>query len=99
MQKWIDYTAAIIEAERDRGAAPDTIPARDLATALNLMNERDHDWRRSPSETPAIPTERVLETLVHMWTCAIYGDMRLTRRTLDANMCSCPAGRSERRGE
>ena len=40
MQKWIDQTAALIEAERARGAAPDTIAAHDLATSLNLMNER-----------------------------------------------------------
>src|SRR5665213_1066396 len=35
MQKWIEQTAAMIEAERERGAAPDTIPALDLATSLN----------------------------------------------------------------
>jgi AcrR family transcriptional regulator len=29
MQKWIDQTAAMITAERERGAAPDTIPAAD----------------------------------------------------------------------
>ena len=40
MQKWIDRTAAVITAERARGAAPDTVPAQDLAAALNLMNER-----------------------------------------------------------
>ncbi|MGV9803893.1 TetR/AcrR family transcriptional regulator, partial [Mycobacterium sp. NPDC003449] len=40
MQKWIDQTAALITSERQRGAAPDTIPAMDLATSLNLMNER-----------------------------------------------------------
>src|SRR5246127_1101272 len=40
MQKWIDQTAALIRAERERGAAPETIAAEDLATSLNLMNER-----------------------------------------------------------
>ena len=40
MQKWIDQTAALITAERARGAAPETIPAADLATSLNQMNER-----------------------------------------------------------
>ena len=40
MQKWVDRTAAVISAERARGAAPDTVPAQDLAAALNLMNER-----------------------------------------------------------
>ena len=38
--KWIHQTAALITAERDRGVAPDTIPALDLATSLNWMNER-----------------------------------------------------------
>ena len=32
MQKWIDRTASLIAAERERGAAPETIPAADLAT-------------------------------------------------------------------
>jgi len=40
MTTWVDFTAELILAERARGAAPDTIPARDLATTLNLMNER-----------------------------------------------------------
>src|ERR1700742_4896360 len=39
MQRWIDQTAALITAERARGAAPETIPAMDLATSLNQMNE------------------------------------------------------------
>ncbi|MCU1697138.1 MAG: hypothetical protein JWR34_3201 [Mycobacterium sp.] len=29
MQKWIDYTTTSILAERDKGAAPDAIPAQD----------------------------------------------------------------------
>src|SRR5271166_4137632 len=32
MQKWIDRTAVMITAERQRGAAPETIPPLDLAT-------------------------------------------------------------------
>lgn len=72
MEKWIDFTAATIEAERRRGAAPDTIPARDVATALNLMNERTL-LAAFAQETPAIPADRVLDSLVHIWTCAVYG--------------------------
>lgn len=72
MEKWIDFTAATIEAERRRGAAPDTVPARDIATALNLMNERTL-LAAFAQETPAIPAERVLDSLVHVWTCAVYG--------------------------
>lgn len=73
MRKWIDFTAATIEAERRRGAAPDTLPAHDIATALNLMNERAL-LAAFASETPGIPPDRVLDSLVHVWTCAVYGE-------------------------
>ena len=72
MQKWIDNTAATIEAERERGVAPTTLPAHDLATALNLMNERAL-FASFSDEQPAIPREQVLETLVHVWVASIYG--------------------------
>lgn len=75
MQKWIDFTAATIEAERRRGAAPQTLPARDIATALNLMNERTL-LAAFAAETPGIPPDRVLDSLVHVWTCAVYGECR-----------------------
>jgi len=73
MQKWIDNTARIIEAERARGEAPLTLPARDLATALNLMNERVLIATFS-DERPAVPEDQVLDTLVHIWITTIYGD-------------------------
>jgi AcrR family transcriptional regulator len=72
MQKWIDNTAATIEAERERGLAPTTLPAQELATALNLMNERVL-FASFSDEKPAIPREQVLETLVHIWVASIYG--------------------------
>jgi TetR/AcrR family transcriptional regulator, ethionamide resistance regulator len=72
MQKWIDNTAATIEAERERGVAPMTLPAQDLATALNLMNERAL-FASFSGEQPAIPREQVLDTLVHIWVTSIYG--------------------------
>ncbi|BBZ09422.1 HTH-type transcriptional regulator EthR [Mycolicibacterium doricum] len=75
MQKWIDFTAATIEAERRRGAAPETLPAHDLATALNLMNERTL-LAAFAGQTPGIPPDRVLDSLVHVWTCAVYGECR-----------------------
>jgi AcrR family transcriptional regulator len=73
MQKWIDNTAATIEEERERGLAPTTLPAHDLATALNLMNERAL-FASFSDEQPAIPTEHVLDTLVHVWVASIYGE-------------------------
>ena len=71
--KWIDYTAATIEAERARGAAPTTLPAQDFATALNLMNERallasfaGRAARRA--HRPACSTR-----WSHIWITSIYG--------------------------
>jgi TetR/AcrR family transcriptional regulator, ethionamide resistance regulator len=75
MQKWIDHTATVIEAERERGAAPETLPARELSTALNLMNEQVMTSSFA-GQWPALPDERVLDSLVHIWINAIYGDDR-----------------------
>jgi AcrR family transcriptional regulator len=75
MQKWIDNTARIIEAERARGEAPETLPAKDLASALNLMNERVL-MAAFADERPAVPEGRVLDTLVHIWITTIYGQTR-----------------------
>lgn len=73
MTKWIDYTAGLITAERARGAAPETISAHDLATALNLMNERVA-LASQGSEQPSLPEEAALETLAHIWVTSIYGE-------------------------
>lgn len=73
MTKWIDYTAGLITAERARGAAPETIPAHDLATALNLMNERVA-LASQGSEQPSLPEESALATLAHIWVTSIYGE-------------------------
>ncbi len=75
MQKWIAYTASAIEAERERGAAPKTLPALELATALNLMNERALS-ASFLAEEPSVPEASVLDTLVHVWVSAIYGEKR-----------------------
>ena len=72
MQKWIDYTAESIQAERDRGAAPVTIPARDLAIALNLMNERTM-FAAHAVEKNSVARERIVDTLAHIWVSSIYG--------------------------
>ena len=75
MQKWITHTAAVIEAERARGGAPDTLPAQELATALNLMNERAL-FASFAAEQPSVPEARVLDTLVHIWVTSIYSETR-----------------------
>ncbi len=71
MQKWISYTTAAIQAERQRGAAPDTVPAADLSIALNMLNERMMAATFTAEES-AIPQERVIDTLVHIWLASIY---------------------------
>jgi TetR/AcrR family transcriptional regulator, ethionamide resistance regulator len=73
MQKWIDQTTAMISAERARGAAPETIPAADLATSLNQMNERIMMATLS-AEQPAVAEDRVVDTLAHIWVSSIYGE-------------------------
>jgi TetR/AcrR family transcriptional regulator, ethionamide resistance regulator len=75
MQKWIDRTAELITAERARGAAPDTVPAQDLATALNLMNERTMIASYT-AQKPSIAEDVALDTLVHIWVTTIYGEQR-----------------------
>jgi AcrR family transcriptional regulator len=75
MQKWVDRTAAVITAERARGAAPDTVPAHDLAAALNLMNERTM-FASYTGQRPSIAEEGALDTLVHIWVASIYGQSR-----------------------
>jgi hypothetical protein len=68
----VEETAAAIEAERARGAAPPGMPARDLAIALNLMNERTFHAMLA-GEPPAIDDGAVDDTLVEVWLRAIYG--------------------------
>src|SRR5271156_3262176 len=73
MQKWIDQTATMITAERARGAAPETIPAADLATSLNQMNERAM-MATLFAEQPSVNEDRVVDTLTHIWVTSIYGE-------------------------
>jgi AcrR family transcriptional regulator len=75
MQVWIQQTAALITAERERGAAPDTVPALELATALNLMNERMIMATLS-EEAGAVARDRIVDTLTHIWLTSIYGEAR-----------------------
>jgi AcrR family transcriptional regulator len=72
MEVFVDETTAAIEAERERGVAPDGVPARDLATALNLMNERVLQATLA-GESPAVEEANVIDTLVTVWLAAIYG--------------------------
>jgi TetR/AcrR family transcriptional regulator, ethionamide resistance regulator len=73
MAVFVEETAAAIEAERAAGTVPDGMPARDLATALNLMNERVLLGTFAGLE-PAVAEEDVVDTLVGVWLGAIYGE-------------------------
>jgi AcrR family transcriptional regulator len=71
MEGWVRQTAAAIEAERRRGAAPPGLPARDLAIALNSMNERVL-YGSFASERPAVAEHHVVNVLLGVWLTSIY---------------------------
>lgn len=75
MQKWVAHIATVIETERARGEAPVTLPAQDLSSALNLLNEKVM-LSSFADERPSVPDEQLLETLVHIWVTSIYGESR-----------------------
>ncbi|OBI09063.1 TetR family transcriptional regulator [Mycobacterium sp. E2462] len=73
MQKWVDHSTTVIEAERARGAAPVTLPAHDLSAALNLLNEKVM-LAAFADARPSVRDEQLLDTLVHIWVSSIYGE-------------------------
>jgi AcrR family transcriptional regulator len=82
MEAFVLETTAAIEAERERGAAPSGVSARDLAIALNWMNERV--LRATFEEdSPAIGEEALLDTLVEVWLRSIYGTTTPAPLTVD----------------
>ena len=71
MEHWVRAIESAIEAERRRGAAPDGLPARDLAIALNSMNERV--WYATfAGDGPAVAESDVVGVLLDVWLAAIY---------------------------
>ncbi len=74
MEHWVRAIEGAIEAERHRGAAPDGLPARDLAIALNSMNERV--WYATfAGDGPAVAEPDVVDVLLDVWLAAIYRDV------------------------
>ncbi len=71
MESWTLLVVAAIECERERGAAPPGLPARDLAVVLNSMNERvlHATFAR---DGPAVAEENVVDVLLTVWLNAIY---------------------------
>ncbi|RBY83070.1 TetR/AcrR family transcriptional regulator [Geodermatophilus sp. TF02-6] len=72
MEGFVTETAAAIEAERARGAAPAGPPARDLAVVLNWMNERVVQVTLA-GQQPAVAEEDLIDVLLTVWLRAIYG--------------------------
>ena len=71
MQRSIDHTTGVIEALRDRGEIPDNMPSDELSTSLNLLNESVMSASFA-GQKPALPDDRVLDNLVHIWMTSIY---------------------------
>ncbi|MFE5286020.1 TetR/AcrR family transcriptional regulator [Nocardia sp. NPDC056611] len=71
MDQFVGDALAAIESERRRGAAPDGIPARDLATSLSWMVERNL-FASFAGQGPAVAEERLLDTLVSIYMLAVY---------------------------
>ncbi|MFI7606505.1 TetR/AcrR family transcriptional regulator [Micromonospora sp. NPDC049366] len=71
LERWVQATETAIEAERRRGAAPGGPSARDLAIALNSMNERVL-YATFAADGPAIAAPDVVDVLLDVWLSAIY---------------------------
>ncbi|MGH3772185.1 MAG: TetR/AcrR family transcriptional regulator [Pseudonocardiaceae bacterium] len=71
MERRVHRTAAAIEAERERGAAPAGLPTRDLAVALHLMNERVL-YATFSDDGPAVVESSVVDVLLTVWLNSIY---------------------------
>ncbi len=78
MEGWVRDTEALIAAERPAAGAAGAagaargVPARDLAVALNLMNERVLHASFA-GEAPAVGEDAVVDALVAVWVAAIRG--------------------------
>jgi len=70
--EWVRLSAAAIEAERARGAATGAVAARDLAVALNSMNERVL-YATFSGDGPAVAEADVVDVLLEIWLAAVYG--------------------------
>ncbi|MCF6735708.1 TetR/AcrR family transcriptional regulator [Blastococcus sp. KM273129] len=72
VERWVQRSAAAIDAERSRGAAPPGAAARDLAVALTSMNERVL-YATFSGDGPAVAEQDVVEVLLGIWLAAVYG--------------------------
>ncbi|MGY1671525.1 TetR/AcrR family transcriptional regulator [Geodermatophilus sp. SYSU D00710] len=72
MEQFVAETAAAIDAERARGAAPPGPPARDLAVALNWMNERVIHVTAT-GQAPVLGEADLVDVLLTVWLRTVYG--------------------------
>lgn len=72
LSAWVGFTSEAIAGERVRGAAPPGVDARDIAIALNLMNERVLS-SIFVGENPIIALSDVPDVLTRIWLLSIYG--------------------------
>lgn len=79
MIAWVGYTSEAIVGERVRGVAPPGVDARNLAIALNLMNERVLS-SVFVGENPLIPQSDVPDVLTSIWLQSIYGGRSIERK-------------------
>ena len=78
VEGFVAEVTAAIEHARAAGTAPEGLPARDLATALNWMNERVFHSVFAGTQ-PTIAEENLIDTLVAVWLGAIFGPGLLHR--------------------
>ncbi|MDJ0359038.1 TetR/AcrR family transcriptional regulator [Rhodococcus sp. H29-C3] len=71
ISNWANEVVFNIEAERRRGAAPEGLPAGELATALLQMNERVI-LASFAGEPSSVAEDRVADVLAAIWIAAIY---------------------------
>jgi AcrR family transcriptional regulator len=71
LERWVRSTEEAILAERERGAAPPGLPARDLAVALISMNEQVV-YASLAGDGPAVAEADVVDVLLGVWLNAIY---------------------------
>jgi TetR/AcrR family transcriptional regulator, ethionamide resistance regulator len=71
LESWTQPVVAAVESERDRGAAPPGLPARDLAVVLNSMNERVL-YATFAQDGPTVAEQDVVDVLLTVWLNAIY---------------------------
>lgn len=71
MGEWVRRTEDAIRAERDRGAAPEGLPARDLAIALVSMSER-MAYATFSNDVPAVAESDLVDVLLDVYLTSIY---------------------------